>query len=133
MINKESYARTDKAETITVFVPLAIAKRGGRKEMQLPESAAHPRRTDNTLVKALARAFRWKQMLEFGEFTTIAELADRESIALSYMTRVLRITLLAPDVVESILIGQHGPEITLASLMNPFPLDWSDQRRLISL
>jgi len=64
-----------------------------------------------------------------GEFTTIAELADREGIALSYMTRVLRITLLAPDVVESILIGQHGREITLATLMNPFPLDWSDQGR----
>jgi hypothetical protein len=64
--------------------------------MQLPEGATLPRRTHNTLVKALARAFRWKRMLESGEFATIAELAEREGIAPSYMTRVLRLTLLEP-------------------------------------
>lgn len=53
--------------------------------MQLPEGAAQPRRTDNTLVKALARAFRWKRLLESGEFATIAELAQREGIASSYV------------------------------------------------
>jgi hypothetical protein len=116
-------------KTVTVHIPFRIVKRGGRKEMQMPDGPSGHSKMDNTVVKALARAFRWKRMLESGEFTTIAELADREGIALSYMTRVLRITLLAPDVVESILIGQHGREITLATLMNPFPLDWSDQRR----
>jgi hypothetical protein len=120
---------TPAPETVTVNVPFRLVKRGGRKEMHLPDGASSQRKMDNTLVKALARAFRWKRILESGEFTTIAELADREGIALSYMTRVLRITLLAPDVVESILIGQHSHEITLATLMNPFPLDWSDQRR----
>lgn len=120
---------TPAPETVTVHVPFRLVKRGGRKEMHLPDGASSQRKMDNTLVKALARAFRWKRMLESGEFMTIAELADREGIALSYMTRVLRITLLAPDVVESILIGQHGREITLATLMNPFPLDWSDQMR----
>lgn len=120
---------TPAPETVTVHVPFRLVKRGGRKEMHLPDGASSQRKMDNTLVKALARAFRWKRILESGEFTTIAELADREGIALSYMTRVLRITLLAPDVVESILIGQHSREITLATLMNPFPLDWSDQRR----
>ena len=128
MIIKESYARTDKAETITVFVPLVIAKRGGRKEIQLPESAAQPRRTDNTLVKALARAFRWKQMLESGEFTTMAELAEYEGIAPSYMTRVLRLTLLSPDIVGAILDGAQGPEVTLGRLLEPFSGDWQDQR-----
>ena len=92
-------------DTVTLHVPFRIVKRGGRKEMQLPEGAAQPRRTDNTLVKALARAFRWKRMLESGEFATIAELAEREGIAPSYMTRVLRLTLLAPDIVEAILDG----------------------------
>jgi hypothetical protein len=83
-------------DTVTLHVPFRIVKRGGRKEMQLPEGAAPPRGTDSTLVKALARAFRWKRMLESGEFATIAELAEREGIAPSYMTRVLRLTLLAP-------------------------------------
>ena len=97
-------------ETVTLHVPFRVVKRGGRKEMQLPEGAAQPRRTDSTLVKALARAFRWKRMLESGEFTTIAELAEREGIAPSYMTRVLRLTLLAPDIVEAILDARcHFP------------------------
>ena len=112
----------------TLDVPFRIVKRGGRKEMQLPEGATHSRRTDNTLVKALARAFRWKRMLESGEFATIAELAEREGIAPSYMTRVLRLTLLAPDIVEAILDGTQGPEVTLARLLEPFPAAWNEQR-----
>ena len=91
-------------ETVTVHIPFRLVKRGGRKEMRLPEGAASARKMDNTLIKALARAFRWKRMLESGEFTTIAELAEREGIAPSYMTRVLRLTLLAPDIVETILV-----------------------------
>ena len=79
------------ADTITVHVPFRIVKRGGRKELHLPDGAGPSRRNDNTLVKALARAFRWKRMLETGEFTTIAELAAREGIAPTYMSRVLRL------------------------------------------
>jgi hypothetical protein len=115
-------------ETVTIHVPFRIVKRGGRKEMQMPEGAAQPRRADSTLVKALARAFRWKRMLESGEFATIAELAEREGIASSYLTRVLRLTLLAPDLVEAILDGKQGPEVTLANAMEPFPTTWSEQR-----
>ena len=92
-------------DTVTLYAPFRVVKRGGRKEMQLPEGATQPRRADSTLVKALGRAFRWKRMLESGEFATIAELAEREGIAPSYMTRVLRLTLLAPDIVEAILNG----------------------------
>lgn len=115
-------------ETVTIHVPFRIVKRGGRKEMQLPNSAAQPRRTDNTLVKALARAFRWKQMLESGEFATIAELAEREGIAPSYMTRVLRLTLLAPDVIEAILDGRQSAEVTLAGVLKDVPLVWERRK-----
>ena len=115
-------------DTVTLHVPFRVVKRGGRKEMQLPEGAVQPRRTDNTLVKALARAFRWKRMLESGEFATIAELAECEGIAPSYMTRVLRLTLLAPDIVEAILDGKQGPEVTLARVLEPFPAGWCEQR-----
>lgn len=118
-------------DTVTLHVPFRIVKRGGKKEMQLPEGATQPRRTDNTLVKALARAFRWKRMLESGEFATIAELAEREGIAPSYMTRVLRLTLLAPDIVEAILHGRQRPEVTLARMLEPFPLFWVEQRIIV--
>ena len=115
-------------ETVTLHVPFRIVKRGGRKEMQLPEGATQSRRPDSTLIKALARAFRWKRMLESGEFATIAELAEREGIAPSYMTRVLRLTLLAPDIVEAILDGKQGPEVTLAWVLAPFPIAWAPQQ-----
>lgn len=114
-------------ETVTLHVPFRVVKRGGRKAMQLPEGALPSRRTDSTLVKALARAFRWKHMLESGEFATVAELAEREAIAPSYMTRVLRLTLLAPDVIEAILDGQPGSEVTLARVLEPFPMHWAEQ------
>lgn len=115
-------------DTITLHVPFRVVKRGGRKEVQLPDGAPVQRRTDNTLVKALARAFRWKRMLESGDFTTINDLAEREGIAPSYMTRVLRLTLLAPDIVEAILEGRQGPDVTLARLMDGFPKEWEGQR-----
>jgi hypothetical protein len=111
---------TAVSETVTIHVPFRVVKRGGRKEMQMPDRVRPERTPDNTLVKALARAFRWKRMLDSGEFATIAELAEREGIASSYMTRVLRMTLLAPDIVEAILDGKHRPEVTLARLLEPF-------------
>lgn len=114
---------------ITVRVPFRIVKRGGRKEIQPPADAPVQRRTDNTLIKALARGFRWKAMLEAGKFATMAELGEHEKIATSYLTRVLRLTLLAPDIVDAILDGRQGPQITLANLLDAFPLDWEEQRR----
>ncbi len=120
-------------DTITIHVPFRIIKRGGRKEVQLPPDVPVQRRTDNTLIKALARAFRWKRMLESGEFTTISELAEHEGIAPSYMTRVLRLTLLAPDIVEAILDGRQVPGISMSRLLDPFPLEWVEQRKQSSL
>ena len=120
---------TPVPDTVTIHVPFRLVKRGGRKEMQMPSGASAERaRFDNTMIKALARAFRWQRMLESGEFTTISELADREGIAPSYITRVLRLTLLAPDIAEAILDGSQGPEVTLARLLEPLPFEWEQQR-----
>lgn len=119
-------------ETLTLHIPFRIVKRGGRREMQMPAGAPQLRKTDNTLVKALGRAFRWKRMLGSGDFATIGDLAEREGIAPSYMTRVLRLTLLAPDVVEAILDGTQGPEVTLARLLEPFPAQWAKQAERFS-
>ena len=115
-------------DTVTLHVPFRIVKRGGRKEMQMPEGAIQPRRADNTLVKALARAFRWKRMLESGEFASISELAEREGIAFTYMARLMRLSLLAPEIVDAIMDGRQPESVTLANLMDPFPLDWKEQR-----
>ncbi|MDP2738631.1 MAG: hypothetical protein Q8O82_07995 [Pseudorhodobacter sp.] len=120
-------------DTITVHVPFRLVKRGGRKEMVLPEGAQLRRKTDDTLVKALARAFRWKRMLESGEFSTIADLAQRERIAAPFLTRTLRLSQLAPDLVEAILNGHQPQGLTLEALRNPLPSDWAAQRRHLSV
>lgn len=118
-------------DTINVHVPLRIVKRGGRKQMVLPVGMVQQHKTDNTLIKALARAFRWKRMLASGEFATITELAAREGLTLSFITRGLQLTLLAPDIVEAILDGRHGAKIKLAFTMEPIPSRWEEQRLVI--
>ena len=119
-------------ETVTIHVPFRLVKRGGRKEMQLPEGAAQTRKPDNTLVKALARAFRWKRMLESGEFASISELAEKEGIAFTYMARLMRLSLLSPELVDAVMDGHQPANITLANLMDPFPADWKVQHALWS-
>jgi len=117
-------------DTITVHVPFRVVKRGGRKEMHLPEGAAQLRRTDSTLIKALARAYRWKRLLDAGSFATIEEIAAHERISASYLTRVMRLTLLAPDIIEAILDGRT-PALGMDELLNPMTPVWSKQRALL--
>jgi hypothetical protein len=121
---------TGAAQMLTVRVPLAVRQqRGGRKLMIAPGGMA-PRGTsaaDTTLVKALARAFRWRRLLESGRYGTIKEMAAAEKMAESYLSRILRLTLLAPDIVEAILDGRQPEGMTLPRLMEPFPVEWNRQ------
>lgn len=120
--------------TITVRVPISIRKRGGRKVVLAPDGSsvdASPRfcqQVDNATVKAIARAFRWREMLENGSYATIAEIASAERINGSYVARILRLTLLAPDITDAILEGRQPAAATLALLMRPFPVRWAEQR-----
>jgi hypothetical protein len=82
---------------------------------------------DGTLVKALARAWRWQRVLESGEYGTLAELSAAERISRSYICRVLRLTLLAPDIVERVM--ERRPTAGLARLLEPFPVEWEKQRQ----
>ena len=81
------------------------------------------------MVKAIARAHRWRRMIETGEYATIAEIAAAEKINETYVGRVLRLTLLAPDIIEAILGGRQPAEMTLAVLMRRFPVGWTEQRK----
>ena len=121
---------TQIPDTITVHVPFRVVKRGGRKEMHLPERAAQLRRTDSTLIKALARAYRWKRLLDAGRFATIEEIAAHERISASYLTRVMRLTLLAPEIIEAILDGRT-PALGMDELLNPMTPLWSEQRAIL--
>ena len=122
-------------QTITVKVPLTIRRRGGRKTILAPDGSeawSPGPRVDPALVKALARAFRWRRMLEDGSYSTIKELAAAEKINASYLCRVLRLTLLAPQIVEAILDGRQGDEVTLPGLMQGVAVGWGDQRAAIA-
>lgn len=125
---------TGAAQMLTVRVPLAVRKhRGGRKLMIAPDSTTSrgSSAADTTLVKALARAFRWRRMMEAGRFATIDELAAAEKINSSYVSRLLRLTLLAPELVEAILDGRQPEGMTLPGLMEPFPVEWSLQNEML--
>ena len=120
------------AGALTVTVPMTFRKRGGRKLVIAPNGAdawALPRaRIDNTMVKALARAHRWKKQLDSGRFQTVQDLAETEKINPSYIARVLRLTLLAPDIVEAILDGRQPAGLQLDNLLAPFPVEWGAQK-----
>jgi len=122
---------TGAAQMLTVRAPLAIRKRGGRKLVVAPEEAAagvlSGPRVDKTLVKALARAHRWKRLLESGRFSSVAELAAAEKINQSFVCRMLRLTLLAPTIVEAVLDGRQPPAMQAHELLKLLPIEWEKQ------
>jgi hypothetical protein len=117
--------------TLIVRIPMRFQRHGGRKRIVAPDGSevapSQTPRPDGTLVKALARAWRWQKLLDDDFYTGIAELADAERISRSYVCRVLRLTLLAPDIVERILDGR--PTAGLAQFLKPFPVEWEQQRQ----
>ncbi len=124
---------SDAEKTLTVMIPISVKPRGGRKAIITPAAMQVEARQDITLIKAVARAFRWRRMLEDGCYSTIKELAAAEKINASYLCRVLRLTLLAPEIVEAILDGQQPEGMTLSGLMEPCPLGWKEQREEVDL
>lgn len=124
------------ATSVTVRVPLAIRRRPGRKTVVTPMIdgvAPVTTRADPVLVKALARAFRYQRMLDQGRYTSISEMAEAERIERGYLGSLLRLTLLAPDVVEAILDGRTSGAFALAALLAPLPDAWVCQRDRLKL
>ena len=120
------------ATSITVRVPLAIRHRPGRKTVVTPITdgvAPITTRADPALVKALARAFWYQRMLDQGRYGARTEMEAAEKIDRGYLGRLLRLTLLAPETIAAILDGTQDSELTLPSLMAPFPDCWAEQRR----
>jgi hypothetical protein len=85
-------------------------------------------RADTALVKAVVRAHRWRQMLEDGEYASSAELAKAEKVNDPYLSRILRLTLIAPEMTEAILAGRQPSTLQLDDLLKPLPSAWAEQR-----
>jgi hypothetical protein len=117
--------------TMTVRIPITLRHQGGQKRVVTPAGAAPwiptPSRVDNTIVKAIVRAHRWREMLESGRYATLRDLAKAEAINESYLGRILRLTLLSPTIVEAILEGKQAATLELDDLLTQFPIEWDEQ------
>ena len=115
---------------LTIRIPIRLQRRGGRKLIVTPEGAVptpKPSR-DETLVKALVRAHRWRRQIESGRAKSITDLAEQEGVTDAYVCRLLPLTCLAPDIVEAILDGRQPRELKLAAILGNGPMVWEEQR-----
>ena len=117
-------------------IPMRLRRRGGRKLIITPEGAETPApkpRRDETLVRALVKAHRWRRRIESGQARSITDLAEREGVTVAFVCRLLPLTCLAPDIVETILDGRQPKGLRLAELLGNGPLAWEEQRRIWSV
>jgi hypothetical protein len=119
-----------------ISISVSFLRRGGRKQILSPPGTAPwspAPRVDGALVKAVVRAHRWRHMLESGEYSSSAELAKAEKVNDSYLSRILRLTLIAPDIIEAIVSGRQPCTLQLDDLLKPLPAAWERQRSELHL
>ena len=118
----------------TTHIPMTFRPRGGKTVIVLPDGSRGVVRReatiDNTMIKVIARGFRWQRLLYDGAYATIEDLAAAEKINPSYVSRILRLAYLSPTVVQAILDGSHPAWLTMKDLLRPLPSDWAEQERL---
>jgi hypothetical protein len=121
--------------TATVSIPVTFRQRSGRKQILSPPGAipwSPAPQVDTALLKAVVRAHRWRQMLESGEYGSAAELAKAQKVNASYLSRILRLTLIAPEIIEAILAGRQPTTLQLDDLLKSLPASWSQQHARLS-
>jgi hypothetical protein len=120
-----------EVDTLTIRIPIRLQRRGGRKLIVTPEGAAMPApkpRQDETLIKALVRAHRWRRRIESGQARSVTDLAEQEGVTDAYVCRLLPLTCLAPEIVQAILDGRQPKGLRLAEMLGNGPLAWEEQR-----
>lgn len=127
-----SKVRPTKDAPITIEIPVNFKKRGGRKYITAPDGTdiagyRKPKYQTN-MIKAVARGHILADTLDKEPDLTIKELAKREMLDHGYVAKAVRMTQLAPDIIEAILNGRQPQAMTLSELMRPFPNCWNEQR-----
>ena len=119
-------------DTVVIRIPMELKRRRGRKEIIVPEGLPGAPRskspTQEPLVTALARAFHWQELLDSGRFASVTELAEALHVDRSYVGRIIRLALLAPDIVEAIVEGREPSGFSLERLVKGMPMVWAEQR-----
>jgi hypothetical protein len=125
-----------EGSTLVVRIPMRLGRQRGRKRILAPDGSEltppNKPQPDGVLVKALARAWRWQKLLDRGVYGSVTEIAEAERISKSYVSRILRLALLAPDLVEAILGGWADQRVMLEKLERPLPREWEEQRTLLA-
>jgi hypothetical protein len=127
---------TNNGRTVTVHIPVSFRQRAGRKQILTPSGSAPwspAPRIDTALLKAIVRTYRWREMLESGKYSCAADLAKAEKVNASYLSRILRLTLIAPNLIEAILTGCQPSTLQLDDLLKPLPAIWAKQRSTLRL
>jgi len=124
---------TKEPETIRVFIPLTFRKRNGRPKILPPENVERlaERRQDPHVLRAIGRAWGWRRKLERGEVSTLAEIAEKEKLHLSFVSRFIRLAYLSPDVLQAIIIGRRACSLSLETLAENAVLPWLEQKNII--
>ena len=128
-------SRELQGDTLVVRIPMRFKRLGGRKRILAPDGSdlAPPTRAqpDGTLVKALARAWRWQRQLDGGVYASLSDIAAAEKLSPSYVSRIARLALLAPDIIEAIFAGTLNQSVILDRLEKGVPLEWEKQRKAL--
>ncbi len=118
--------------TIIFKIPMRFHRRSGRRMVVLPEHEQARKRmegpSDDPMINALAKAHRWKRMLEADGAINVRQLAEREGVDKSVMARTMRLNNMAPDIIEAILDGRKPDSFSLENLREAIPLSWQEQR-----
>ncbi|MEO5334564.1 MAG: hypothetical protein H7839_21320 [Magnetococcus sp. YQC-5] len=130
LANGETREWREDGNILVVHIPMQLKRSRARTQITLPPGMETAPPPDETLAKLVAKAHRWLKLIESGQFKTMKALAEKENVDNSYLSKVLRLTLLAPDIVRAILDGRQPAVMTWRELRKPFPLLWTEQRKL---
>ncbi len=134
MSTQPSLALTETGN-LRIHIPMHIRRMRGRKMIFAPQALDgevpdSPSDVQAAVVQALGRAFSWSEAMERGAFRSVSDLARNLDVDTSYVARILKLTTLAPDIIEAILNGEEPSGLSLAQLIRTFPMDWEQQRAL---
>lgn len=119
--------------TIRVVIPLTIRKKNGRPRILPPpdQVPAEARKQDAHVLRAIARAWSWRRRLERGEATTLQDIAIVEKVTDRFVSRIMRLAYLSPDVLEKLLIHRIAPALSLNDLMAVAERPWAEQMETV--
>jgi hypothetical protein len=116
-----------KPDIIRVAADFKPLRRGNELCLMVPKNSSSKGAPIASLVKATAHARGWYEKIVAGEIGTIVELAQKTGVSSAYAKRILRYAILSPEIVESILSGDHRPDLTLRRFPRTIPLEWRKQ------